>query len=1240
MPDRIDGMDVYGLEEYFRKHNSDAAVGDQEPGKDADLPEAPKFPLDALPEPIRDLAVAGAKSISCPEDYVACAALGVAAGAIGSTRVARIKNSWQEPPILYLGLCGPSGDGKTPAETEASLPIHDKQKAFFSAYEEARKRYEEEMREYKVEEVAARKEGRAADAPPEKPIFRSVFVQDTTPEALAKNLYVMPRGLLRIEDELAAMIQSFDQYKAAGKGRERGMWLQIWSAAPYKVDRKSDETSFYVPRPHVSLIGNIQPRLLPNLLAFGEADHDGFAARILFTYPEPVPVKWTDDDISEEVRGNYKALLDDLYELKPGVNPTTYEDDETVPRQVRFTDEARKRFAEYFDETSQEMQEPGFDPRLSYPWSKFRGYCARLALVLAMCRTVTTKASEEVIELEDVNNAVALMDYFKAMARRIYASLYGNRPEDRLAHDVVVWLKTLPNHSFYGRPEEGFEAMRKASREAPASANWLCRKLVEISTEHPVLVFEHGFEATEEKARYWSLSLRPEDDPDGGGGTPGPKEPLSPAPESSTTPSKNGVRSVRSVRDFAIQNFPVQNHDVDVDVYQEQTSSKSARRTKTKAVVITREGFIEANEALAKNHNLIWRDEDLLSVRAWLKTLKGVSVDIETYGPTARLKEEHKKEALSFVRGKIRLITLSSGDKTYFLDAMFLSKDGIASVLEMLRGKALYAHNGVFDLPRLLRHFGVNLCDKSDIRDTLVLSRLVRSGEWVWDETRKSRMRPYEHDIRSALINEGVAEIDKETDHRWGVPLNKERLLYARDDVIQLQELHHRLMKLVAERDLGEGLTLFMGVYPAYMRMQYQGVPFDAEKFGVFREKLDARISGILAVLEEHKPDHPEGLAWSWGNKNPVNKKDPSVGQGRNGARRALAEVGIVLTNLKKETRQEFLRENPDHPSIALLEAYDEYCKYTDLRSDCKDWLEYHYEDGRIYPNVHPFSQVTGRSAFRGPPIQNTPKERDEHLGYSLRDLVRVSEDRRIVKCDYSSQELRILAEVADDEDLVAAFTGDKDPHLLVGEKIVGKELTRDTVEGELYRDLGKRANYGFAFGAGPATYARSVFEDTAERISEAQARAEQRAFRESWKKVYAWQKKFGSREGEDEEHWYTVSFVGRRRYVARSTGGRSRGKPKYTDRCNGPIQASGADMLYVAVKKMLADQENGLYSDVRILFTTHDEIVLEAPVEVAESAKKWLETCMREAAGRFLRPELAGSDCAKGKMGLSWGGN
>ena len=80
--------------------------------------------------------------------------------------------------------------------------------------------------------------------------------------------------------------------------------------------------------------------------------------------------------------------------------------------------------------------------------------------------------------------------------------------------------------------------------------------------------------------------------------------------------------------------------------------------------------------------------------------------------------------------------------------------------------------------------------------------------------------------------------------------------------------------------------------------------------------------------------------------------------------------------------------------------------------------------------------------------------------------------------------------------------------------------------------------------------------------------------------------------------------------------------------------------MLYVAVKKMLADQENGLYSDVRILFTTHDEIVLEAPVEVAESAKKWLEACMREAAGRFLRPELAGSDCAKGKIGLSWGGN
>ena len=71
---------------------------------------------------------------------------------------------------------------------------------------------------------------------------------------------------------------------------------------------------------------------------------------------------------------------------------------------------------------------------------------------------------------------------------------------------------------------------------------------------------------------------------------------------------------------------------------------------------------------------------------------------------------------------------LSSGGESYFLDTMLLPADDVASILDRLKGKTLYVHNGIFDLPRIKRHYGVNLTGE-DIRDTLLPARLLRSGQ-------------------------------------------------------------------------------------------------------------------------------------------------------------------------------------------------------------------------------------------------------------------------------------------------------------------------------------------------------------------------------------------------------------------------------------------------------------------------------------------------------------------------------
>jgi DNA polymerase-1 len=642
---------------------------------------------------------------------------------------------------------------------------------------------------------------------------------------------------------------------------------------------------------------------------------------------------------------------------------------------------------------------------------------------------------------------------------------------------------------------------------------------------------------------------------------------------------------------------------------------------------------LQANQELKKAFpNLIFEDHEVERVVAWIRSQEGVCLDIETHG-TARRKEEFKKEALSYVRGVIRLVQLSAVEETFTLDAALLERDTVARVLRELHGRALYLHNAIFDLPRILRTFGVDLLGE-DVRDTMVLSRLLRAGQWEYVAAKNGGTATVEkkHNIRDVLVREIGEEIDKETDHRWDQPLTEERLRYASDDVKHLQRLYHDLLEKVKKDGMLDAYKLIHKVYPLYMRQQVRGVPFDAELYEEMRSRLQKKVGILDTQLREHAPDHPEsgaGGKWVW-----RNNRKPEEPEGRNGALRALAMAGTPLADLRKPTRLSYLRKYKNAP---LLEALDQYLKHADLEGDTRGWLDLYYEDGRLYPNVRFFSQVTGRSAYSNPALQNITKTLDLPglENSSFRDCVRASEGSRIVKADYSAQELRILAHVTGDENLLEAFRaqakGGKDPHLVVGEKIAGRELEKGTEEGDAFRAAGKRANYGFSYGAGWKRYQRSIYEDTAELIPDKQAMSERWAFQEAWPEVTKWQQTFGDREGHEPEAWYTVSFLGRRRYVSRGKEGR----PSYNDRLNGPIQAGGADQLYLALGKLLDD----VLPDAHVIITTHDEVVLECPVSIAEEALEWLLVHMREAIRETVGEDLATEDCVEGEMSSSWGG-
>jgi hypothetical protein len=170
--------------------------------------------------------------------------------------------------------------------------------------------------------------------------------------------------------------------------------------------------------------------------------------------------------------------------------------------------DAKEVFVEVVNQLREEMEVPGFPARLKGPWSKMEAYLARLSLVLAMVRVVDEGAPERV-ETRDVLAATLLIDYFKKQARRVYAGLYGQNPDERLAEELGGFLKDQGGR-WLGTATGLYEALKdRGSEFLPGNADRLTEKIYAISRRFPVLEAQRGRRRVDgEVRRYLRLTLR------------------------------------------------------------------------------------------------------------------------------------------------------------------------------------------------------------------------------------------------------------------------------------------------------------------------------------------------------------------------------------------------------------------------------------------------------------------------------------------------------------------------------------------------------------------------------------------------------------------------------------------------------------------------------------------------------------------------------------------------------------
>ena len=282
------------------------------------------------------------------------------------------------------------------------------------------------------------------------------------------------------------------------------------------------------------------------------------------------------------------------------------------------------------------------------------------------------------------------------------------------------------------------------------------------------------------------------------------------------------------------------------------------------------------------------------------------------------------------------------------------------------------------------------------------------------------------------------------------------------------------------------------------------------------------------------------------------------------------------------------LNESTPHP---FLEHLLEHRDATRLRVTVKGLLESLSDDGRIHTTFNQTIARTGRLSSTEPNLQNIPVRTE--AGRRIRDTFVVGADSvdgpyaELMTADYAQIEMRIMAHLSVDAELIESFKSGEDFHSVTAAKVFG--VSEDAVSTGQRAKI-KAMNYGLAYGLsayGLSAQLRTSTEEAKELMEDYFARFG--GVRDYLFQVVDQARKDG----------YTSSILGRRRYLPDLTSdNRQRREMAERMALNAPIQGSAADIVKVAMLGVHAAlREEGLRS--RMLLQVHDELVLElAPGE------------------------------------------
>jgi len=592
---------------------------------------------------------------------------------------------------------------------------------------------------------------------------------------------------------------------------------------------------------------------------------------------------------------------------------------------------------------------------------------------------------------------------------------------------------------------------------------------------------------------------------------------------------------------------------------------------------------VGAESASDGTYRAIMTSQELDELIRQLNDAPIISVDTETIG----LGRRAAICGLSFAwqAGEGVYVPIVSPDQASHLDR--------ATVLERLRpvlenpDRPKCGHNLKYDA-LVLRHAGIAL--RGIAFDSMIASQLLGNSGHNLEHLALSELN-YAMIPISRLI--GPRDAKQATMDTIAI---EQVVPYAAEDADIALRLREKFRPRLVEQQMESLAEVEMPLVEVLADMECNGITVDADELLRQKKDLTGRIDERRDLIYEaaggeFNLDSPKQLADLL-----FNKLGLPVGKRKKTGPSTDVEVLERLA-----AREDLPLEKTVVPRLIL-----EYRQFAKLVNTYLDNLRnsIYQSDGRIHASFVQLGAATGRLSSGGPNLQNIPVRTD--VGRQIRKAFIAEAGHLLICADYSQIELRILAHLSQDPALIEAFEQDVDIHTVVAAQVFGVEAQDVTAE---QRAHAKVVNFGIIYGVTAYGLSRRI---------EGLGRNEAQELIDDYRRRFAGINDFlGQCVQQAQDTGYVTTMLGRRRRIEQ-IGSRAAPRQALGERLaiNTVVQGSATGDL---IKTAMVNLYRRIHRDglpLKILVQIHDELLLEAPADVAEEqagiVKEEMECAMK----------------------------